>query len=178
MLIFGFELPPGQENVDKLEKVVKDGNYYGAQQMYKSISAWFKQFQVYFIIVMLLVSFLGRCYPGEDDLAIARAVLSYLSLRNLKDANILVDAIKKQTQASEVEFPKTDLMQFINFLLQTMERYCFPLFNMLRANFKSCIEREPAFNELLDDIAEKFYGLQRRNPMGMFGDIFKMMGAK
>ncbi|KAL5069565.1 hypothetical protein RYX36_020452 [Vicia faba] len=316
-----FELPPGQENVDKLEKVVKDGNYYGAQQMYKSISAryvtaeryaealdilhsgaclqlahgqvvtcgaelallfveilgkgkipyddetldrlrkiyegfprvplpqhlwdvddmqqlsenlgcakirvegcssflkaaikWSAEFgtssngapELHILLAEYifsespevdmnrvtyhfvrgndpikfatnLVSFLGRCYPGEDDLAIARAVLRYLSLGNLKDANILVDEIKKQTQASEVEFPKTDLMQFINFLLQTMERDAFPLFNMLRANFKSCIEREPAFNELLDDIAEKFYGVQRRNPMGMFGDIFKMMGAE
>ncbi|WJX68103.1 hypothetical protein P8452_52505 [Trifolium repens] len=34
-----FDLPPAQENVDKLEKIVKDGNYYGAQQMYKSLSA-------------------------------------------------------------------------------------------------------------------------------------------
>ncbi|CAL5209261.1 unnamed protein product [Lathyrus oleraceus] len=315
-----FELPPGQENVDKLEKVVKDGNYYGAQQMYKSISAryvtaerysealdilhsgaclqlahgqvtcgaelallfvetlgkgkvpfddetldrlrkiydgfprvplpqhlwdvddmqqlsenlgcakirvegcssflkaaikWSSEFgtsssgapELHILLAEYifsespevdmnrvtyhfvrgnnpikfatnLVSFLGRCYPGEDDLAIARAVLRYLSLGNLKDANILVEEIKKQTEASEVEFPKTDLMQFINFLLQTMERDAFPLFNMLRANFKSCIEREPAFNELLDDIAEKFYGVQRRNPMGMFGDIFKMMGAE
>jgi hypothetical protein len=32
------------QNVAKLEKVVKDGNYYGAQQMYKSLSARFKQF--------------------------------------------------------------------------------------------------------------------------------------
>jgi hypothetical protein len=32
------------QNVDKLEKVVKNGNYYGAQQMYKSLSARFKQF--------------------------------------------------------------------------------------------------------------------------------------
>lgn len=27
---------------------------------------------------------------------------------------------------------------------------------------------------MLDDIAEKFYGVQRKNPMGMFGDIFKV----
>ncbi|GFY85387.1 hypothetical protein Acr_04g0001250 [Actinidia rufa] len=32
-------LPPAQENVEKLAKVVKDGNCYGAQQMYKSVSA-------------------------------------------------------------------------------------------------------------------------------------------
>lgn len=125
-----------------------------------------------------LVNFLGKCYPGEDDLAIARAVLRYLSLGNLKDANILVDEIKKQIESTEVEFPKTDLMQFLNFLLQTMERDAFPLFNMLRANYKPSIEREPSFNELLDEIAQKFYGVQRRNPMGMFGDIFKLMGAE
>ncbi|PHT70311.1 hypothetical protein T459_25415 [Capsicum annuum] len=32
-------LPPAQENIEKLEKVVKQGNYYEAQQMFKSISA-------------------------------------------------------------------------------------------------------------------------------------------
>ncbi|MBA0697773.1 hypothetical protein Goari_021299, partial [Gossypium aridum] len=32
-------LPPVQQNINKLEKVINDGNSYGAQQMYKSISA-------------------------------------------------------------------------------------------------------------------------------------------
>lgn len=32
------------QNIEKLEKVVNDGNYYGAQQMYKSVSARFIQF--------------------------------------------------------------------------------------------------------------------------------------
>lgn len=32
------------QNIEKLEKVVNDGNYYGAQQMYKSVSARFTQF--------------------------------------------------------------------------------------------------------------------------------------
>ncbi|KAE9589138.1 hypothetical protein Lal_00000327 [Lupinus albus] len=123
-----------------------------------------------------LVNFLGKCYPGEDDLAIARAVLRYLCLGNLKDANILMGEIKKQAESTEVQFPQTDLMQFIIFLLQTMERNAPPLFNMLRANFKPSIDREPAFNEMLDDIAGKFYGIQRSDPMGMIGDMFKMMG--
>ncbi|XP_061373934.1 protein GET4 [Gastrolobium bilobum] len=313
------ELPPAQENIDKLEKVVNEGNYYGAQQMYKSISARYVSAQRYsealdilhsgaciqlahgqvtcgaelallfvetlgkgkipyddktldllekiyktFPRVLLpqhlwdvddmqqlsetigaaktrvegcssflkaairwsaefganssgspelhimlaeyiysespevdmtrvtyhfvrgnnpkkfastLVNFLGRCYPGEGDLAIARAVLRYLSSGNLRDANILMDEIKKQVESAEVEIPRTDLMQFINYLLPTMERDALPLFNMLRANFKSSIDRDPTFNEMLDDVAEKFYGVQRRNPMGMFGDIFKLMGA-
>ncbi|XP_047176401.1 protein GET4 isoform X2 [Vigna umbellata] len=125
-----------------------------------------------------LVSFLGKCYPGEDDLAIARAVLRYLSVGNLRDANILMEEIKTQVESAEVTFPKTELMQFINYLLRTLERDALPLFNMLRANFRPSIEREPAFNEMLDDTAERFFGVQRKNPMGMFGDIFKLMGAE
>ncbi|XP_068642538.1 protein GET4-like isoform X2 [Aristolochia californica] len=82
-----------------------------------------------------LVNFMGKCYPGEDDLAIARAVLM-------------------------------------------LERDALPLFRILRQNFKSSIEREPAFDELLDEIAERFYGVRRKSGLGMFGDLFKMMGGE
>ncbi|XP_043712751.1 protein GET4 [Telopea speciosissima] len=127
----------------------------------------------------ILVNFTGKCYPGEDDLAIARAVLMYLSLGNLRDANYLMDEIKNQLESKNLEFPHSDLTQFIIYLLRTLERDAFPLFRMLRQKFKSSLEREPAFDELLDVIAEKFYGVQRRNPLqGMFGDIFKMMGSE
>ncbi|BBG97856.1 hypothetical protein Prudu_007106 [Prunus dulcis] len=66
-----------------------------------------------------LVNFMGKCYPGEDDLAIARAILMYLSLGNLRDANNLMDEIKKQVESKQLDFPQSDLIQFINFLLQT-----------------------------------------------------------
>eukprot|EP00262_Sarcandra_glabra_P010167 TRINITY_DN250_c0_g1_i2.p1 TRINITY_DN250_c0_g1~~TRINITY_DN250_c0_g1_i2.p1 ORF type:complete len:285 (-),score=44.97 TRINITY_DN250_c0_g1_i2:132-986(-) len=83
-----------------------------------------------------LVNFMGKCYPGEDDLAIARAVL-------------------------------------------ILERDALPLFKILRQKYKPSIDRESAFDELLDEIAEKFYGVRRRSGMqGMFGDFFKMMGGE
>nr|KJB78898.1 hypothetical protein B456_013G025000 [Gossypium raimondii] len=123
-----------------------------------------------------LVNFMSKCYPDEDDIAIARAVLMYLSMGNLRDANCLMNELKRQVESQELDFPESDLVQFITFLLLTLERDALPLFNMLRVNYKSSIDREPAFNELLDEIAEKFYGVQRRNPLqGMFGDLFKMM---
>ncbi|KAL2234877.1 Golgi to ER traffic protein 4 homolog [Sesamum indicum] len=126
-----------------------------------------------------LVNFMGKCYPGEDDLAVARAVLMYLALGNLRDANVLMDEMKKQVQVREVDFPRSELMQLINYLLKTLERDALPLFNMLRQRYKSSIDREPIFNELLDEVAEKFYGVQRRNAMpGMFGDIFKMISGE
>ncbi|KAJ6325386.1 hypothetical protein OIU76_012465 [Salix suchowensis] len=116
-----------------------------------------------------LVNFMGKCYPGEDDLAIARAILMYLAMGNLRDANFLMDELKKH------DLPQSDLIQFVNYLLPTLQRDALPLFNMLRTNYRSSIDREPAFKELLDDIAELFYGVQRKNPLqGMFGDIFKV----
>lgn len=126
-----------------------------------------------------LVDFMQKCYPGEDDLAIARAVLMYLALGNLRDANYLMDEVKKQVESKKLEFPQSRLIQFVIYLLQTLERDALPLFRMLRQNYKSSIDRDPALNELLDEIAEKFYGVKRKNPMqGMLGDIFKqMMGA-
>ncbi|KAJ0046025.1 hypothetical protein Pint_06115 [Pistacia integerrima] len=124
----------------------------------------------------ILVNFMGKCYPGEDDLAIARAILMYLSMGNLKDANYLMDEVKKEVESKQLDLGESDLIQFITYLLQTLLRDALPLFNMLRANYKSCIDREPGFNELLDDIAEKFFGVRRRNPLqGMFGELFKMM---
>ncbi|CAN1798498.1 Protein GET4 [Linum perenne] len=291
-------LPPVQENVDKLDKVIKGGNFYGAQQMYKSISAryasaqriseaadllhsgaclqlengqvtcgselavmfvdtlvkgnvsydddtlaeeddvhqlaealaaaktrveccssflraaikWSAEFgphksgspQLHVMLAdylysespeldmarvthhfvkgddpnkfaSILVSFMGKCYPGEDDLAIARAILMYLSVGNMRDANFLLGEVKKQVEAKKLEFPQSDLIHFISYLLETLQRDAYPLFSMLRSTYKPSIDREPAFNEWLDDIGEVFYGVQRRNPLGMFGDIFKMM---
>ncbi|XP_040997558.1 protein GET4 [Juglans microcarpa x Juglans regia] len=127
----------------------------------------------------ILVNFTEKCYPGEDDLAIARATLMYVASGNLRDANYLMDEIKKEVASKQLDFNQSDLIQFIIYLLQTLQRDALPLFNMLRASYKTSIEREPAFNELLDEIAEKFYGVRRRNPLqGVFGDIFKMMGGE
>ncbi|GAV91335.1 DUF410 domain-containing protein [Cephalotus follicularis] len=124
-----------------------------------------------------LVNFMGKCYPGEDDLAIARAILMYLSMGNLRDANHVMDEVKKQVKSKALDFMQSELIQYIIYLLQTLQRDALPLFNMLRSRYKSSLDREPAFHEFLDEIAEKFYGVQRRNPLqGMFGDIFKMMG--
>ncbi|XP_073042978.1 LOW QUALITY PROTEIN: protein GET4-like [Primulina eburnea] len=126
-----------------------------------------------------LVNFMGKCYPGEDDLAVAHAVLMYLSLCNLRDANFLMDDMKKQVQSREVDFPQSELMQFIIYLLQTLQRDALPLFNIIRQRYKSSLDREPILNELLDEVAWKFYGVRRRNSMpGMFGEIFKMMAEE
>ncbi|URE35808.1 hypothetical protein MUK42_06716 [Musa troglodytarum] len=66
----------------------------------------------------VLVNFMGKCYPGEDDMAIARAVMLYLSQGNLRDANNLMDELNKQLEHKQLELPDSDLIQFIKYLLQ------------------------------------------------------------
>ncbi|KAK1286115.1 hypothetical protein QJS10_CPB20g00221 [Acorus calamus] len=126
-----------------------------------------------------LINFMGKCYPGEDDLAITRGVLLYLSQGNLRDANRLIDEIKKQLKLTQLDFPRTDLTQFTLYLLQTLERDALPLFRILRQKYQSSINRDPSFDELLDLVGEIFYGVRRRTGLqGMFGDFFKMMGGE
>ncbi|CAD6232824.1 unnamed protein product [Miscanthus lutarioriparius] len=123
----------------------------------------------------MLVNFMGKCYPGEDDTAIARGVLMYLSQGNLRDANLLMDEMKEQLKSANSDFPKTDLIQFIKYLLPTLERDAYPLFRTLRQKYKTSTDRDPVFQELLDEIAAKFYNIQRQNPLeGLFSEMFKI----
>ncbi|KAJ3693808.1 hypothetical protein LUZ60_009288 [Juncus effusus] len=123
-----------------------------------------------------IVDFMSKCYPEEDDVAIARGVLMYLSQGNLRDANILMKEIKRLSELSEQDLPESELMQFTEYLLLTLERDAYPLMKILRQKFKSSIDRDPLFDELLDEIAERFYNVKRRagGLQGIFGDLFKL----
>ncbi|CAH2076650.1 unnamed protein product [Thlaspi arvense] len=85
----------------------EEGNYSGTLQMYKSISSraigrdklrLLLQPGLFSARLDMSLRLLGlHCYPGEDDLAIARSVLMYLlSMGNMKDANFMMDEIKRQ----------------------------------------------------------------------------------
>lgn len=43
----------------------------------------------------------------------------YLSLGNLRDANRLIDELKKHEEREELEFPDSELIEFIIYLLLT-----------------------------------------------------------
>ncbi|WZZ44299.1 hypothetical protein YC2023_040558 [Brassica napus] len=68
---------------------------------------------------------------------------------NMKDANLIMDEIKKQAEAKHPELSESDLIQFTSYLLETLQRDALPLFNMLRVRYKSCIDREPLLNEVI-----------------------------
>eukprot|EP00246_Nothoceros_aenigmaticus_P015757 TRINITY_DN678_c0_g1_i2.p1 TRINITY_DN678_c0_g1~~TRINITY_DN678_c0_g1_i2.p1 ORF type:complete len:320 (+),score=44.23 TRINITY_DN678_c0_g1_i2:353-1312(+) len=128
------------------------------------------------VFASALVECMTQCFSGEADLVIARGVLQYLGLGNLRDANRLWEETKKIMDAKDsIQYPDSPLMHFIKFLLLTLERDALPLFRMLRENYKASLERDPCFDEYLDEIGERFYGLRRKNGVqSMLGDLMKM----
>ncbi|XP_048134889.1 protein GET4 isoform X2 [Rhodamnia argentea] len=271
-------LPPAQENIEKLEKVVSEGNFYGAQQMYKTVSARYIAAERYAEALDILES--GACLQLQNGQITCGAELAALFVEALVKGNYACDdqtldrvsniykkfpqmtipehlgddddvqqlaealgaaktrveccssflkaALKWSSQfgphragspelhsmlaeyiysespevdMAKVSFhfvrgnnPKKFASTLVNFMgkcypseddlaiargILILQRDALPLFNMLKASYKPSIDRDPAFHEFLDLIAERFYGVQRRNPLqGMFGDIFKMMGGE
>lgn len=95
---------------------------------------------------------------------------------NMKDANFMMDEIKRQAETKNPELSESDLIQFVSYLLETLVTYldlllllvffarcCYltnfetqyrlqrdalPLFNMLRVKYKSSIDRDQLLNEV------------------------------
>eukprot|EP01132_Coremiostelium_polycephalum_P003758 gene3758-4678_t len=89
----------------------------------------------------------------EVDLYIARGVLSYLCVNNLKDANILFKECTSNIQLDDF----TPLLNYIRYLLLTLERNALPLFNVLKEKYAPSIKRDPQFSKYLEQIAHIFY---------------------
>jgi len=116
-------------------------------------------------------------YPNERDLFIARAVLQYLCIGNIRDSNQLFNTFIKNYSPAE-ELPQTPLMNFLRFLLATVERDALPLFELLRDKYKLSLARDPSFNQYLDHISHVFWGVNQPQTSttglsGFLGDFLK-----
>jgi len=119
----------------------------------------------------MLEKWIKQGYASEADLFIARAVFQYLSLANLRDANIIFSALTKNMSVN------TPLINYIRFLLQTLERNAYPLFELLRQKYAPSLSRDPSFSQYLDYIAQVFYKVKptSNNTPGGFGNFFSDM---
>ncbi|KAL8210525.1 hypothetical protein R6Q57_004962, partial [Mikania cordata] len=100
-----------------------------------------------------------------------------LSIGNMRDAiaNNILDEIEKLAQAKRLEFPDLELMQFINYLLQTLMRDALLLFNIISSHSVYFIISKSKQQQLFEEIGEKFYVVRLKNPLqGMFGELFKV----
>eukprot|EP00741_Cyanophora_paradoxa_P013608 tig00020703_g13137.t1 len=127
----------------------KQGDYGGAQR--------------YFVrgndprsLARMLLEWSGKGYPAEVDLFLARAVLQLLCVQNLRDANVVFDTFLRTAPGGP---PRTPLVNFLRFLLATLERDAAPLLAVLRSKYRPSIARDPSFPNYLDHIANKFYNV-------------------
>lgn len=54
----------------------------------------------------------------------------------------------KNPQYEQKSFPRTPLINYIRFLLMTLERDAYPLFDMLRKKYAPSINRDIVFQEV------------------------------
>ncbi|CAI5522250.1 unnamed protein product [Closterium sp. Naga37s-1] len=108
-------------------------------------------------------------FPDEVDLVLARAVLQYLAVGNIKGANELMDDITARGAAGTAPaLPDSPLIHFTRFLLLTVERDALPLFLLLRKVYAPSIRRDPQFHLYLDEIAHRYYKVARPSGGGDF----------
>lgn len=117
----------------------------------------------------MLIQWSSKGYRSEYDLFLARAVLGYLALKNLRDANVLYESVCE----SVVE--PTPMHNFLRFLLLVLERDALPLFQDLRRRYDTTLGRDPNLQMYLDAVGTAFYNLQpaQSGMGGMMGEMMK-----
>ncbi|KAG9285574.1 hypothetical protein G9A89_006563 [Geosiphon pyriformis] len=124
--------------------------------------------------------------PHKCGAYLARAVLQYLCLRNIHDAKIAFNSFEAAISAKHVgqnifsgtssyrqtvngdsiELPiyNIPLLNFLQFLILTVQRDASDLFVTLRNKYKSELEIEPTFEDLLNRIGEVFFNIRTQRP--------------
>eukprot|EP01117_Protostelium_nocturnum_P014151 TRINITY_DN5350_c0_g1_i4.p1 TRINITY_DN5350_c0_g1~~TRINITY_DN5350_c0_g1_i4.p1 ORF type:complete len:342 (+),score=81.49 TRINITY_DN5350_c0_g1_i4:91-1116(+) len=123
----------------------------------------------------MLIEWSSEGYPSERDLFLARSVLQYLSLGNLKDANALYTQFLMILP--EDSCPRTPLIHFIRFLLLTVERDAYSLFQKIKESYKPSLLRDPSFLNYLDQIALVFFKVEPPKPQAnnLFSGLFRSL---
>uniref|UniRef100_A0A1B6MMB8 Golgi to ER traffic protein 4 homolog n=1 Tax=Graphocephala atropunctata TaxID=36148 RepID=A0A1B6MMB8_9HEMI len=120
-----------------------------------------------------------RGFATEVDLFIAQVVLQYLCLQNQQTANIAFQSYTTQHPAIAKGPPYIlPLLNFIFFLLKTIESGKLAAFTVLCEQYQPCIKRDPSYPQYLDKIAQIFFGVpppRQQNPGGLLGNILQSL---
>eukprot|EP01104_Vermistella_antarctica_P000987 TRINITY_DN11061_c0_g1_i1.p1 TRINITY_DN11061_c0_g1~~TRINITY_DN11061_c0_g1_i1.p1 ORF type:complete len:329 (+),score=50.80 TRINITY_DN11061_c0_g1_i1:69-1055(+) len=149
---------------------------YASQGEYASASKHFLCSHDMAAYTSMLVQWSQKGYPSEADLFVGRAVLGLLAVGKLKHANEVYTAFL--TSYTGV---RTPLLNYLHFLLLTLERNALPLFQTLRQRYAPALARDGSFGELLDRIAKKFYNHTPQRQGGAAGggmnNMFSMLSG-
>ncbi|XP_024937701.1 Golgi to ER traffic protein 4 homolog [Cephus cinctus] len=117
-----------------------------------------------------------RGYSSEIDLFIAQAVLQYLCLQNKATAEEAFNSYTSQhpkiTKGPPYFFP---LLNFLFFLLKTIETGKLAIFTVLCEQYKLSLNRDPCYRQYLDKIGQLFFNVPPPRPrsQGLFGSLLQ-----
>jgi hypothetical protein len=103
---------------------------------------------------------------AQRDRSLTLAILHFLALENLRDANELFRCFKKIQKAKGLPI-ESELITFCDYLLQVSRRDAAPLFKTLVNTYASALNfDETAGTLLMGPIASRLFGIQpKANPM-------------
>jgi len=115
-------------------------------------------------------------FPGEIDLFVTQAVLQFLCLQKVMMANTTFTGYTTNHPGiCRKSHPfKQPLLNFIAFLLLSLEKGSVEQFSLLCEQYKLSIRRDPIYSTYLDKIGQLFFGLpppQRSSMDGMIGNL-------
>lgn len=118
-------------------------------------------------------------YSNEIDLFIARIVLQYLCLHNKASADEAFKTYVSQHPQIQGGPPFIlPLLNFIFFLLKTIEMRKLSLFTYLCEQYQPCLSKDPSFFEYLERISQLFFGVKAMNDNrrgGVFGSFLQSL---
>eukprot|EP00126_Sphaerothecum_destruens_P007168 Sdes_comp19720_c0_seq1m11674 len=125
----------------------------------------------------MLVNWSLEGFDSERDLFVARPVLQYLCLGNLKAANILFENYTRKHPIIKNPPFRLPLLNFIQFLLSCCERDAAPLFKLLCEKYSIALKRDPLFGQYLEKIGQIFFSIrpQQAGFQGVFANLFSGM---
>ncbi|KJE98141.1 hypothetical protein, variant [Capsaspora owczarzaki ATCC 30864] len=123
----------------------------------------------------MLLEWSQKGSPSELELFITRAVLKYLELGNLRDANVLFRTFTAQHPSIRNPPFRLPLLNFCHFLLATLERDAAPLFKMLREKYRPSLQRDASFDASLDAIGQCFFNIRSSSGVSSMPGISEML---
>ncbi|KAK0090639.1 hypothetical protein PV325_009382 [Microctonus aethiopoides] len=117
-----------------------------------------------------------RGYSDEVDFFIVQIVLQYLCLRNTKSAQEAFDYyVSRHPKVNGRPPYSTPLLNFLYFLLKTIEVPSVRAFTVVRAQYSLSWSRDAGIDIYLDKIAEHYFHFQPRRPQrqSLFGSMMQ-----
>uniref|UniRef100_A0A1B6C9S1 Golgi to ER traffic protein 4 homolog n=1 Tax=Clastoptera arizonana TaxID=38151 RepID=A0A1B6C9S1_9HEMI len=128
---------------------------------------------------MLIELHCARGFACEVDLFIAQVVLQYLCLQNKNTATLAFQSYTKHHPSINKGPPYLlPLLNFIWFLLKTIESGKLAAFTLLCEQYQGSIKRDPTYRDYLDKIAQIFFGVpppHKAKNSGFLGNLFQSL---